>query len=76
MGNEVKIDLPVGTKVKLQGKHCVVERTDSACDLKLIACRQLCVIRLMNNYAECDKLACIAQERKDQQEVYFKEIKE
>ena len=26
MGNEVKIDLPVGTKVKLQGKHCVVER--------------------------------------------------
>jgi hypothetical protein len=72
-----QIDLPVGTKVKLQGKHCVVALIPYGIrNLCTYACSSRCAMKGFGSYAVCCKVACVSEERCDEQEVYFKEIEE
>ena len=64
-----KIDLPVGTKVKLQGRHCVVEKAEFEDCIR-------CVLHGVEKFGKCSVIACQNSEREDGIEVYFKEIKE
>ena len=64
-----QIDLPVGTKVKLQGKHCIVEKAWFADCLS-------CVLHGIEHFGRCSIMACQNSEREDGIEVYFKEIEE
>lgn len=64
-----KIDIPVGTKVKLQGRHCIVAKAEFADCLR-------CVLHGMEHFDRCSMMACQNNERDDGIEVYFKEIVE
>ena len=59
-----QIDLPVGTKVKLRGKHCVVTEGWH--------CHR-CVLHGAS-VAFCNPLACINMERADNKDVHFEDI--
>lgn len=72
-----QIDLPVGTKVKLQGNHCIVATIPYGIrNLCTFACNSRCAMKGFGSFAMCCKVACTSEERCDEQEVYFKEIKE
>ena len=61
-----QIDLPIGTKVKLKGKHCVVTEGWYC---------YMCVLH-GDSVAFCNPLACINVERADNKDVCFEEIEE
>ena len=61
-----QIDLPVGTKVKLKGKHCVVTEGWE--------CHKCALYR--GSMTSCNPLACLETERADNKCVHFEEIEE
>ena len=63
----ILIDLPIGEKIKLEGKHCIVTEG--------LDCFE-CVLKTDNGMAhpKCWKLACGSVERADGNAVYFKEV--
>lgn len=69
--SEGQIDLPVGTKVKLQGKHCVVTKHDYLLFYELC---KYCSLNGRDNTPKCVKIACQECEREDGAQIYFKEI--
>lgn len=72
-----QIDLPVGTKVKLQGKHCIVAPIPYGIrNLCTFACSSRCAMKGLGSFSMCCKVACTSEERCDEQEVYFVEIEE
>jgi len=71
------IDLPIGTKVKLLGKHCIVEKSPwvDCCDGCILFEKHISGIAKQIR-SGCDKLACQGKERSDGIEVYFKRMEE
>ena len=66
------IDLPVGTKVKLGGKHCIVTPIEEDED-KDYLCNTRCALS-QKHFKCCGQVSCLACDRSDKKEIYFKEI--
>jgi len=63
------IDLKIGTKIKVNGKHGIIKDSTS------IPCTQiLCNYCIAHGYCEKIAIACMAHERKDEKDVYICEI--
>ena len=61
---ERMIDLPIGTKVRYRGKHGVVVAGDYDC--------HDCILK--NNGTCAGRFACVDVDRRDETDVYVKEI--
>ncbi len=64
----IKVDIPIGTKVKFKGKHGVCEEwAYGNCDKCILNNTHLCATV---------SVPCEAEYRADDKEVYFREVKE
>lgn len=68
----MNIELPIGTRVKVDGKHCIVTPMDEGEDMGYI-CINHCAAA-SKDVAYCMQVPCVACNRSDKKDVYFKEI--
>lgn len=62
------IELPIGTRVKTEGRHGIVEKASSGCDE--------CLLFYISNDKICNSFQCLGEEREDRLEVIVREIVE
>lgn len=64
----IEADFPIGKKLSINGINCVVTKRRYYCTDCIVG-----ISRSLNEIT-CNDLACLAIERKDRTNVYFKEI--
>lgn len=66
--SNIEADFPIGQKLSINGINCVVTKRGYYCTDCIVG-----IPRSLNDIT-CKDMACLAIERKDRTNVYFKEI--